>query len=355
MKVLFHIGHPAHVHVFKHVIFSLISEGHEIEIVARKKEVSLDLLNSYGLPYRVIDYHSSSSVGKLTDLVRTDASMYRIVREKKPDLMICIGLPSITHVGKLLGIPSVYITDTEDAGLANSAAAPFATIICTPSCFLKNFGKKHIRFNGYKELAYLHPNYFKPDPFLLRDYHIDGPFIILRSISWKAHHDVGLSGIRDMKGLIGRLEKYGQVFITSEKELPGEYDTYRISVPPEKIHSLLYYSSLYIGEGGTMAAEAAVLGTPAIHIERNAQGVATGNFSGNFLELRDRYGLLYFFASQDEALDKAVTLLNNPGLKEDWQKKRENLMREKTDVTAWMKEFITRYPESLEKCRSSHV
>jgi len=31
-----------------------------------------------------------------------------------------------------------------------------------------------------------------------------------------------------------------------------------------------------------MAAEAAILGTPAIHIESNSKGIATGSFSGNF-------------------------------------------------------------------------
>lgn len=96
-----------------------------------------------------------------------------------------------------------------------------------------------------------------------------------------------------------------------------------------------------------MAAEAAILGTPSIHVESNAQGIATGNSSGNFRELRDRYGLLYFFADQKAAFSKASEILENKNAKLEWQRKRENLLKDKIDVTAWMTDFIEKYPESF--------
>jgi hypothetical protein len=121
------------------------------------------------------------------------------------------------------------------------------------------------------------------------------------------------------------------------------------------MHTLLYYADLYIGEGGTMAAEAAVLGTPSIHVEANSDGIATGSLSGNFREFRDRYGLLFFYADQDEAFSKAVELLRDSRTKKEWKKKSENLLKDKVDVTAWMTDFIERYPVSYREYRRDHV
>ena len=41
MRVLFDMGHPAHVHLFKNIIKKLTADGHEVKITARDKEVTL--------------------------------------------------------------------------------------------------------------------------------------------------------------------------------------------------------------------------------------------------------------------------------------------------------------------------
>ena len=51
MRVLFDMGHPAHVHLFKNTIFKLKKDGHDVKITARKKEVTHALLTAYGLDY----------------------------------------------------------------------------------------------------------------------------------------------------------------------------------------------------------------------------------------------------------------------------------------------------------------
>ena len=62
------------------------------------------------------------------------------------------------------------------------------------------------------------------------------------------------------------LEKYGKVFITSEVTLPDHLKKYQITIPLEKLHDLLYFATLYFGEGSTTAAEAAMMGTPAVYV-----------------------------------------------------------------------------------------
>lgn len=135
------------------------------------------------------------------------------------------------------------------------------------------------------------------------------------------------------------LEKYGRVLITSEGVLPDELKPYQISVLPEKLHDLLYYATLYVGEGGTTASEAATLGTHAIHIS------TTGKYCGIFSDL-NRYGLLWTSESDEDTIEKAIELLQDPDLKDLGQKKRNRLVDEKIDVTAFMVWFVDHYPES---------
>lgn len=353
MKILIRIGHPGHVHLFKNTINNLERNGHIIKIVTRDKDVNLKLLDAYKFTYKVISGHYNTLLGKAYDFVKTDLKLLKLTLKIKPDLLIGIGDPCVAQIGKLIGKSSIVFTDTEDAKLSNFLTFPFASTVCTPACYKDDLGPNHVRYNGYHELAYLHPNYFQPDPSVLDDLNLskDDEFIVLRFISWAATHDVNLKGVQEVSNLVKSLKDYGEIFITSERKLNPELEKYRITCSPEKIHSLLYYSQLYIGEGGTMAAEAAILGTPAIHIESTSKGIATGELSGNFLELQNKYGLLYFYPDQNQALKKAISILEDKNAKNEWQKKREKLLKDKIDVTAWMTNFIERYPESFYEYR----
>lgn len=345
MRVIFIMGHPAHVHLFRHVIYNLKERGHEVKIIARDKDCTLELLNAYDLKYELVDVFYGNVFMKLYGLIKTDLKVYRIARRFNPDVMCGVLDPYIAQVGRLTETPSIIFTDTEDATLANLLTIPFADVVCTPSCFKKQF-KRHVRYNGYHELAYLHPNYFKPNLSILERLELskDDTFIVVRFISWKASHDISLKGIENKLEFIKTLEKHGRVFISSEQKLNNTLERYRLKIPAKDVHTLLHYASLYIGEGGTMAAEAAILGTPAIHIESTKNGIPTGELSGNFRELRYKYDLLYFYSNQNEALSTALKILEDDRSKKMWLKKRRNLIRDKIDVTRWITDFIENYP-----------
>ena len=346
------MGHPAHVHFFRNTIKDLENNGHEVKITARNKDVTLKLLEAYGFEYEMLGEHYGNILNKIYGMIRIDFNLYKISKSFKPDILIGIHNPYTAQIGKMIGKPSITFTDTEDVKIGSAATYPFTNVICTPSCFKKQLNiKKHIKYNGYHELAYLHPNQFKPDPSVLENLNLskNDRYIIVRLISWKASHDLGLSGIKSGSEVefFESLEQYGQVFITSERNLSSSLEKYRITSPPEKMHSLLYYSQLYIGEGGTMAVESALLGTPAIHIESTSSGIATGEQSGNFLELRDKYDLLYMYPDQKQALEKAIEILEDKGSKNKWAQKIKKLFNDKIDVAEWMTDFIERYPESF--------
>lgn len=345
MRILIHIGHPAHVHFFKYFIWTMQKKGHEVLITATDKDVALRLLDTYGLKYMCVGKSQKNPIAKIMDLITADYRLWKIARRFGPDIFVGQGSITTAHVSALLRKPSIIFDDTEHSREQYYLYAPFVNVICTPSCFNRDLGKKQIRYNGYKELAYLHHDYFTPDPSTLGNFGLkeDDKFIIVRFVAWEASHDIGQSGL-DMSAkrtLVEELEKYARVFITSESQLPEEFEKYRITLPPERMHDLLYYATLYVGEGGTMATEAAMLGIPSIFVSTLAQ------YCGNFEELEKKYGLIYSYAAQEEAITKAIELLRNKDSKREWQKKRERMLADKIDVTQFMVDFVENYPESF--------
>ena len=75
---------------------------------------------------------------------------------------------------------------------------------------------------------------------------------------------------------------------------------------------------------------------------------------GNFIELEEKYGLMYNYNDSDKAIKKAVELIQKPDAKDEWSKKREILSKDKIDVTAFMVWFIEKYPESFEKVKKEN-
>jgi len=67
----------------------------------------------------------------------------------------------------------------------------------TPSCFKKDLGKKHIKYNSYNELAYLHKKYFTPDSGIydMLGIKTDERYVIMRFVSRTAVHDIGHKGL----------------------------------------------------------------------------------------------------------------------------------------------------------------
>ncbi len=341
MRVIIDIGHPAHVHFFKNTIWNLEKKGHKVMVVSRDKDVVVELLNAYGIPHTVLTKVKRGKIHLVEEWFIREYKLLLISKKFDPDVLMGILSPTVAQIAWMLRKKSIIFNDTEHAVLAQKITYPFCNIICTPSCYLKDEGNKQIRYSGYHELAYLHPSYFTPRPEILKELGVEvgEPFTILRFISWGAHHDVGQHGIENKLALVQELEKLGKVFITSEGTLAEEFEKYRIRVASEKIHHLLHYATLYVGEGATMAVESAILGTPSIYVSTLAGTM------GNFSELQEKYGLLFNYSSSEDALSKALELLKDPELKKKWGLKRAALLKDKIDVTGFMIKLIEDLPE----------
>lgn len=345
MRILIDIGHPGHVHFFKNAVWKLQKKGHEIFFSARDKDVTISLLEHYKFNYRTLSKIGTSQLGLYREFIQREAALIKLINKYKPDVLTGIGGEFIAPVGKILGVPVIVFTDSEPVPIDKYLTYPIANAICTPTCFNKDLGKRQIRYEGYHELAYLSPQYFKPDPLVLDQIGIsrNEPFTIIRFVAWKASHDIGHYGFSYEKkqAIVKELQRFGRVLITSEKKLPEEFEPFRINLPPHQIHNLMYHAQLLIGDGATMATEASILGTPAVRSSTMALNM------GNFIELMERYQLVYSYYNSEEALQKAIGILQNPNSKQEWQAKRDRLLAEKIDVTQFTIDLLENYPQYL--------
>jgi predicted glycosyltransferase len=345
MRVLIDMVHPADVHFFKHAIREWENRGHKVLITARDKDIALQLLRAYGFKFICISSQGRGLWAMARELVTRDLRLFRIARTFQPDVLVGFTGISIAHVGKLLGKPSIVFYDTEFARLSNALTYPLATLVCTPDCYNGQIGRKHIRFPSYKDLAYLHPRRFTPDPDVVQEAGIDpeSRFFIVRFVSWEAAHDrreKGLSYTNKIQ-FVEELCKHGKVFISSESRLPEELSPYSLPISVDKMHHLMAFADLYIGESATMASECAVLGVPAIFIATTGRGYTT--------EQEQKYGLVFNFSDnqQDLAYNKMKELLAQPNLNKEWRQRREHMLSEKIDITAWMVEFVEKHIAGL--------
>lgn len=342
---LFYLGHPAHYHNISNVINELNSEGHRIILVARSKDVLFDLLK--GLPFEIVFLPEKKGKGKLAlayEVIKRQLILFKICKKVNPSLMVGTDIV-ITHIGKLLKIPSIILNedDAKEVPYLAKYGFKYATAVFSPECCdISPFEKKKVAYKGYHELAYLHPNYFKPEVEKLKPLNLKGKnFFILRFAQLTAHHDKGKQGIdiEVAKELISLLKPHGKIFITSERKLEKELEPYRIQINPKDIHHVLAFASLYIGDSQTMAAEAAVLGTPSIRFNDFVGKL------GYLEELEHEFGLTFGISTENVSLlyEKVQELLDKKDLKKEFQIKKMKMLETTIDVTKLWKDYFKNF------------
>ncbi len=343
MRILVDLLHPAHVHVFRNLISTMRERGDEVLITARNKDVTIELLDEYDLDHVVLSSQSTGAAGLASEWALRSTKLARVARSFKPDVMTGIMGVSIAPVGKLLRVPSAVFYDTEFATTTNRVVYPLATAVVTPDCYSAPVNGNHIRYPSYHELAYLHPDRFRPDPSIATEAGVDlsTPYSIVRFVSWEASHDRGELALTSgqKRSLVASLSEHGRVLISSEMTLPDDLESFAYRGPVDAIHHVMSFASLVVGESATMASESAVLGTPSVYIAKTSRGYID--------DLEQRYGLVRHF--EPEAFDLGVDTATSFMSEEAQQaavRGRDQLLIDKVDLTSWMLDFFEQYRES---------
>ncbi|KAA3629102.1 MAG: DUF354 domain-containing protein [Bacteroidetes bacterium] len=339
MNFLFDIGHPAHVHLLRNFAARMKNTGHQILFTSRNKPLNIRLLKEFSLPFISIGNVKTGFWQKIAGLFYFNKELYKVARRYKPDVFLSHGSIYAAHVSSLLGKPHISFEDTGNKEQV-MLYKPFTDAILVSDSFTHNYGHKMVVYPGYHELAYLHPNQFRPDPGVLRQYNLDPKdnLIIIRFVKRNATHDFRHPGIPEEKKieLVEQFSENNKVLITSEAGLPKQLLPYQIKINPADIFHIMAFSKLVFGESATMASEAAVLGVPAIFIDSTSRDYTH--------EQEVKYGLVFNYSESPQDIDEAIRtglkILSDPANQKQFQQKRQILLQEKIDVTAFLCEFV---------------
>lgn len=351
MRILFYFGHPAQYLFLRASLKRLNSKGHEIKILIKTKDVLEDLLSEDGFPYTNIlrQERGRSKLAIAKSLAKRSLVIFPILIKFKPDLIIGTDA-SIAQLGMLLNINRITITedDYDVIKTLGKLTYPFTqTILCPSVCEVGRWEKKKIGYDGYMKLGYLHPNVFQDDLSIKNKYNLPEKYVLIRLAKLTAHHDFGVKGIdfTTLDRIILSLEKHSiAVFLSVEGDTREKYQKYLLDMDPSDMHHLLSKATLLISDSQSMSVEASMLGVPSIRIS---------DFVGKISvleELEQKYLLTFGVNPKhlDPLFSKMEELLNFKGLKQEFLRRKEKMLTDKIDVTAFLTWFISNYPSSAE-------
>ncbi len=271
MKLLVDLNHPVDVNFFKNAIRRLANEHNcdiEITVQPRGKLVPILQQELPDFPFTSIGIHRKSLAGKIYGAGYRCLRLLSYIPRKKFDVVASFGGIGVSHATYILRKPSVVFDDDIEYKLGFYPYKPFATRIVLPAQ-IPLHGRNIVNYRGFKELAYLHPNYFQPDPSALHEYKLKaGGYIFIREVSKismnYAHLETG-----QLAGDCHQLRSLGLDIVLSleDKSLTDRFAPYCtiLQEPVRDIYSLMHFALFTISSGDTMARESCLTGTPVIY------------------------------------------------------------------------------------------
>ncbi len=132
--------------------------------------------------------------------------------------------------------------------------------------------------------------------------------------------------------------------MSTETKLPDRLEKYLLKIKPEDMHYYMEKADLFIGESGSMATEAAYLGTHSIVL--NSASHEFGVF-----EWFSRYKTFHIADDYNDVLATSTEMLERDNLKSESKAEAELIIRNSVCLTDFIFWFITNYPGSINSIR----
>lgn len=342
--------------MFKGTIKELKTRGHRIQIIAREKDVLIELLNHDNQDYINSSKDRIKSRLRLFEFILRFINQYKILKNQvnlfQPQLLVGTSFV-LPWISKKYKIPFLNFVEDDYHVIPLYAliSFPFSTYIISPHvCNVGRWKKKKIGYNGYHELAFLHPDVFTPSRDIANKYiNTNKKNYIIRITAFNAHHDIGKKGIdlNTLEKLVSILKKKGIVHISSELPLSDHYEKLKISIPPNDIHHVMSFSTLIIGDSQSMAMEAACLGVPSVRMNDYNDSISVLN------ELENKYHLNKSLSSNEKKLFLELVEEKSSNVDNSIFKQRaKNMICEKINVQEFINELIIYFPSSISKLKN---
>ena len=348
-RIYIDLNHPADFHLFKGLIRKLQEEGWKVGITARDKDCLHSLLQEARIPFRSRGRGSSGRRGKYLSAPRVLWLLFFRMLWFRPALSLSLSSPYLILASRLVGVPSVCYDDTD----INPRIHPFiamAGCVLSPENYRVHFHRRHFRLPLMKELAYLDPG----DPG-----EREGLFVRLARGD-SIHHGEGSAGLPELAmEMIRELSEKHPVWLSQEippgQEIPaglrggvmagagiagtGQTGTGIRSCGIYSVHSELERCRVFWGNSATMAAEAAVLGIPAVF-------VSDEKFC--YIEELEERGLLFHFplSRYADSFRKLEALLEEPS-PGPYPDRARRLREEKLDTGDFLFRFVRNFPSGM--------
>ena len=281
LRVWIDVLTPKQTLFFAPVYHLLKKAGHDVLVTTRLYREAQQALRFKKIPHSVIGRHGGGDLfGKLMASGERVLKLGSVVSQWQPMVALSFSSPEAARVAFGLGIPHVMANDSPHSSMVARLSVPLSAVVCSPWIISKStwvrFGaQKVVRYRALDPAAWLKRH--KPDPRVLDQMGLERhrPIILLRTEEAFASYLLGkasdrkpviLPVIRELLGLDMELQivvstRYGQQAPTI-KEAFGR----RVKVLDRIIDatSLIAFATAFIGSGGTMTVEAALLGTPAV-------------------------------------------------------------------------------------------
>jgi len=246
--------------------------NHEVLLTCRDSGNTVALLKQNNLPFEIIGDKAGNGIfQKLMLFPRRVMRLYSFVKTKKPDIAASQSSFYQPVVARLLGIPCLYTNDNEHAG-GNIFGFLFARKVLLPSALKDQNFRGRWLMNGklqfypsVKEAIYLSQNpklqggisnagskiYFRPEPWSAQYY--NGPLNFFDDVLLKL-------SLRNEVIVLPRDKN--QVVHYSQAKFNG----LKVAEKPISFSEIMSDCALFIGAGGSMTREMAVMAIPVISI-----------------------------------------------------------------------------------------
>ena len=357
MRILFYFGHPAQYLFLRETLKQLSrSDSHQITVLIKTKDVLESLIQHDKVPYTNIlaKQRGRGQPAIILSYLKRFLLIAPIIVRKRPDLLIGTDA-TIAQLGKLLGINRITIIEDDYEVIRKLASVTYPltqTILCPEVCQVGRWTAKKIGYKGYMKLGYLHPTVFTPDVAIRHKYKLPDQYVLIRLTHLAAYHDYGIRGLSPdlLQTIINLIEAKGiAVKITTEAPIEPRFDSFLLAIEPYDMHHALAHSLLLISDGQSMCIEASMLGIPSVRYSDFVGKISV------LKELEFRYKLTYGIrvGNETELLAQIITLLDQPDQLGIFQLRRQQMLREKINVTAFLVWFLENYPRSITQMKAN--
>lgn len=258
------------------------TQGHQVLRTTREYRETLGLLRLKGIDATIVGRHGGDSLPeKLRASAERTIAVGRLIEGFKPDIVVSFSSPEAARAAFGLGLPHVSVNDSPHAEAVARLTVPLSRMLFTPRAVGKKAWVPYgisaeavVEYNALDPIAWLKG--FRPDPRVPQGLGLDleKPVVVLRPEEAFAAYLLRENTRRSMvetlaKSLLEREPRVQVVLVpryTEQLEAFSRYRSLGLVVANSVLDgaSLLYHSSVFVGAGGTMTAEACLLGVPSL-------------------------------------------------------------------------------------------